>query len=171
MSGAFDDREDAFEKQFAKDEALRFRAVARRNKAVALWAAEMKGLAGEAAEKYAEDFVGAQVGAGDDGVAAALKQDLAHGDVDLSDNRLRKKMAEAMAEALEFGQGGQVRSKPIHRAAAWASGAKAAATVSYTFRLNGTTRSGSRSKRSQRQASNSAPCLPSAGKCTSISLS
>ena len=73
MSDAFHQREDGFEKRFANDEALRFRAVARRNKAVALWAAELKGLSGEAAAKYAEDFVGAQVGLGDDAVAAALK--------------------------------------------------------------------------------------------------
>ena len=79
MPGAFEDREDGFEKQFAHDEALRFRAVARRNKAVALWAAEMKRLSPEAAEKYADDFVGAQVGASDDAVAAALKADLARG--------------------------------------------------------------------------------------------
>ena len=51
MPGAFEDRENTFEKQFANDEALRFRAVARRNKAVARWAAEMKGLSPEAAEK------------------------------------------------------------------------------------------------------------------------
>jgi len=100
MPGAFHEREDTFEKRFANDEALRFRAVARRNKAVALWAAELKGLSGAAAEKYAEEFVGAQVGAGDDDVAATLKQDLAPANVDLSDHRLRKKMAEAMAEAI-----------------------------------------------------------------------
>ena len=107
MPDAFHHREDTFEKQFANDEALRFRAVARRNKAVALWVAEMKGLSPEAAEKYAEDFVGAQVGQGDDAVAAALKQDLARGDVDLSDHRLRKKMAEAMAEATESVKAGR----------------------------------------------------------------
>ncbi len=100
MSGAFEKREEGFEKRFANDEALRFRAIARRNKAVALWAAELKGLSPEAAEKYAEDFVGAQVGAGDDDVAAAFKLDLARANVDLSDHRLRKKMAEAMAEAI-----------------------------------------------------------------------
>lgn len=100
MPGAFEQREDTFERQFANNEALRFRAVARRNKTVALWVAEMKGLSPEAAEKYAEDFVGAQVGAGDNDVTAALKQDLARGGVDLSDHRLQKKMAEAMAEAI-----------------------------------------------------------------------
>ena len=45
MSDAFQDRENTFEKQFANDEAIRFRAVARRNKAIALWAADLKGLA------------------------------------------------------------------------------------------------------------------------------
>ena len=100
VSDAFDEREDTFEKQFAHDEALRFRAVARRNKAVALWAAEMKGLSKEDAEKYADQFVGAQVGHSDDDVAAALREDLAHGDIDLSDHRLRKKMDDAMAEAI-----------------------------------------------------------------------
>jgi hypothetical protein len=99
VSDAFQDREDTFEKRFAHDEALRFRAVARRNKALALWAAEMKGLPPADAQKYADDFVGAQVGHSDDDVAAALKADLERGDVDLSDHRLRKKMDEEMAEA------------------------------------------------------------------------
>jgi hypothetical protein len=100
MSDAFQDRENTFEKQFANDEALRFRAVARRNKAMALWVAEMSGLAKEDAEKYARDFVAAQVGRNDDDVAAALRQDLARRDIDLSDHRLRKKMDEATAEAI-----------------------------------------------------------------------
>ena len=100
MSDAFQDRENTFEKQFAHDEDLRFKAVARRNKAVALWAAETKGLSGADAEKYANEFVGAQIGKSDDDVAAALKADLASGDADLSDHRLRKKMDEEMAEAI-----------------------------------------------------------------------
>jgi hypothetical protein len=99
LSDAFQDRENTFEKQFAHDEDLRFKAVARRNKALALWVAEMKKLAPADAEKYAAAFVAAQVGKSDDDVAAALKTDLAHGDVDLSDHRLRKKMDEEMAEA------------------------------------------------------------------------
>ena len=100
MSDAFHDREDTFEKRFAHDEALRFRAVARRNKALAFWAAEMKGLSPADAAKYADDFVGAQVGRSDDDVAAALREDLARGDIDLSDHRLQKKMEEAMTEAI-----------------------------------------------------------------------
>ena len=100
MSDAFDDRENAFEKQFAHDEDLRFKAVARRNKAVALWAAGAKGLSGPDADKYASDFVGAQIGRSDSDVEAALKAELEGGGVDLSDHRLRKKMDEAMAAAI-----------------------------------------------------------------------
>jgi hypothetical protein len=100
MSDAFQDRENAFEKQFAHDEDLRFKAVARRNKALALWAAETKRLSAADAEKYASDFVGAQIGKSDDDVAAALKADLARGGVDLSDHRLRKKMDEEMIAAI-----------------------------------------------------------------------
>ena len=100
MSDAFQDRENTFEKQFANDETLRFRATARRNKALALWVSELKGVSGDAAEKFAEDFVGAQIGKNDDDVATALKDDLARGNVDLSDNRLRKRMAEEIAAAL-----------------------------------------------------------------------
>jgi hypothetical protein len=99
MPDAFEDRENTFEKQFVHDEDLRFRALARRNKALALWAADMKGLSPADAEKYAAEFVGVQVGRSDADVAAALKEDLARGDIDLSDHRLRKKMEEAMTEA------------------------------------------------------------------------
>jgi hypothetical protein len=98
MSDAFQDRENTFEKQFAHDEDLRFKAVARRNKALALWVAEMKKLAQADAENYANAFVAAHVGKSDADVAAALKADL--GDIDVSDHRLRKKMDEAMADAI-----------------------------------------------------------------------
>ena len=100
MSDAFQDRENTFEKQFVHDEDLHFRAVARRNKALALWVAEKKGLSSAEAEKYAAEFVGAQVGRSDDDVASALRGDLKRGDIDFSDRRLRKKMDDAMAEAM-----------------------------------------------------------------------
>jgi hypothetical protein len=99
VSDAFQDRENTFEKQFAHDEDLHFKAVARRNKALALWVAEMKKLPQADAEKYARAFVAAQVGKSDAEVAAALKADFGGGDADLSDHRLRKKMDEEMAEA------------------------------------------------------------------------
>jgi hypothetical protein len=99
MSDAFQDRENTFEKQFAHDEDLHFKAVARRNKALALWVAGMKKLSQADAEKYASAFVAAQVGKSDAAVAAALKADFDRGDIDLSDHRLNKKMDEEMAEA------------------------------------------------------------------------
>ncbi|MGC2784856.1 MAG: DUF1476 domain-containing protein [Roseiarcus sp.] len=100
MSDAFQDRENTFEKQFAHDEDLRFKAIARRNKAVALWAAQMKGLSGADAENNANEFVGAQVGKSDGDVEAALRADLERGAVDLSDHRLRRKMDEEMMAAI-----------------------------------------------------------------------
>jgi hypothetical protein len=100
MSDAFQDRENTFEKQFAHDEDLRFKAVAKRNRAVAHWAAEAKGLSGADADKYASDFVGAQIGRSDGDVEAALKADLEKAGVDLSDHRLSRKMDEAMAMAV-----------------------------------------------------------------------
>ena len=100
MSDAFEERENLFEKEFANDETLRFRATARRNKAIALWVADLKGLPKADADKYASDFVAAQVGRSDDDVAASIQADLARGDVDLSDHRLRRKMNEEMAAAV-----------------------------------------------------------------------
>jgi hypothetical protein len=100
MSDAFEERENLFEREFANDETLRFRATARRNKAIALWVADLKGLPKADADKYASDFVAAQVGRSEDDVAAAIQADLARGDIDLSDHRLRRKMSEEMAAAV-----------------------------------------------------------------------
>ena len=107
MSDTFRDRENTFEQKFANDETLRFRAVARRNKALALWIAELKGVSGEPAQKVAEDFIGAQIGKSDDDVAIALRDELARADIDLSDYRLRKKVAEEMATAVASVQSGK----------------------------------------------------------------
>lgn len=100
MSDAFHDRENTFEKQFANDEAMRFKAIARRNKAVAMWVAEMVGLKRDDADHYAKEFVGTHIGKSDDGIIAAFREDLARANVDVSDHRLRKKMNEEMATAL-----------------------------------------------------------------------
>lgn len=107
MSDGLREREDGFEKRFANDEALQFKALARRNKALALWAAGLKGLSPEAAEKYADAFIGAQVGMSDNDVAATLKKDLEQAKVDLSDHRVTKRMAEAMAQAVELIKAGK----------------------------------------------------------------
>ena len=100
MSDVFQERENRFEKEFAHDEDLRFRAVARRNKAMALWIADLKGLGPAESDKYAADFVAGHIGLGDAEVAAALKADLKRANVDLSEHRLMKRMEEEMAEAI-----------------------------------------------------------------------
>ena len=53
----FDKREEAFEQQFAHDEELQFKATARRNKLLGLWAAEKLGLSGAEADSYALSVV------------------------------------------------------------------------------------------------------------------
>ena len=53
----FDDREHAFEAKFAHDEEMQFRAVARRNKLLGLWAAELMGKTGDDAQAYAKEVV------------------------------------------------------------------------------------------------------------------
>ena len=100
MPDAFDERENLYEKEFANDETLRFRATARRNKTIALWVADLRCLSKADADKYAGDFVAAQVGRSEDDVAASVHADLARGNVDLSDHRLRRKMSEEMAAAV-----------------------------------------------------------------------
>ena len=57
MTTTFDKREEGFEKKFAHDEELRFKATARRNKMLGLWAAEKLGLSGDAANAYAKEVV------------------------------------------------------------------------------------------------------------------
>lgn len=62
----FADREREFENRFKHDEELRFKATARRNRMLGLWAAERLGLVGDAAEAYAKELVHVQFEAGGD---------------------------------------------------------------------------------------------------------
>jgi hypothetical protein len=62
----FADREKEFEARFKHDEELRFKATARRNRMLGLWAAQRLGLAADAAEAYAKDLVAVQFQAGGD---------------------------------------------------------------------------------------------------------
>jgi len=96
----FDDRKDAFEKKHAYDEELAFKAMARRNKLLGLWVAGELGLAGAEAEAYAKDVVAADFEeAGDDDVVRKVLGDLQAKKVDVSEHRLRAKMAELLEEA------------------------------------------------------------------------
>jgi hypothetical protein len=76
MSTTFDKREEGFEKQFAHDEELRFKAIARRNKMLGLWAAGILGKSGPDAEAYAKDVVLADFESGDKDVAHKVIKDL-----------------------------------------------------------------------------------------------
>jgi hypothetical protein len=96
---SFDEREEAFEKKFAIDEELRFKAVARRNRLLGLWAAEKLALTGDAASAYAKEVVAADFE--DDGDAGALGKvaaDLA--DKGVSKRQVLVKMDELMATAV-----------------------------------------------------------------------
>ncbi len=98
---SFDDRKDGFEKKFAHDEALRFKAEARRNKLLGLWAAGQMGLQGDKAEEYAKSVIKADFQeAGDDDVFRKIKADLAAAGVGQSDHQVRRHMDEFMAEAI-----------------------------------------------------------------------
>jgi len=98
--GAFEEREEGFEKRFAADEALSFKARARRNRVLGLWAAQLTGKQGAEAESYAKALVAAQVESADDeALFKTLRADLSAAGVDISDHRIRRKMSEALAQA------------------------------------------------------------------------
>lgn len=102
----FDKREEGFEKKFAHDEELRFKAMARRNKLLGLWAAEKLGKSGPDAEAYAKEVVLADFEeAGDNDVVRKVVKDLAGKDVTEQD--IRAKMAELLAEAVAQIQAGK----------------------------------------------------------------
>ena len=98
----FDKREEGFEKKFAHDEELRFKANARRNKLLGLWAAEKLGLSGPAADAYAKEVVVADFEeAGDDDVFRKVRRDFDAKGIALSDQDIRKTMIDLMAAAID----------------------------------------------------------------------
>ncbi len=93
----FDDRENAFEAKFAHDADMQFKAAARRNKLLGLWAAELMGKSGDDAAAYASEVIKSDFEeAGDDDVLRKVAGDL--GDTSDADT-IRAKMTELMAEA------------------------------------------------------------------------
>jgi hypothetical protein len=98
----FDKREEGFEKKFALDEELQFKAGARRNKLLGLWAAEKLGLYGAEAEAYAKSVVIADFAeAGDEDVFRKIRDDFNVKSVALTDQQIRTAMNELMAKAVE----------------------------------------------------------------------
>ena len=99
MSG-FDDREKGQEAKFAHDSELRFRAEARRNKLLGLWAAEHMGLSEQHAKEYAAEVVAADFEeAGDEDVFRKISTDIKAKGASVSDDMIRVKMAELVAVA------------------------------------------------------------------------
>ena len=97
MSTSFDDREQAFEKKYAHDAQMQFKAEARRNKLLGLWAAELMGKSGDDAKAYATEVVKSDFQeAGDEDVYRKVSADL--GDR-ASEADIRAKMASLMIEA------------------------------------------------------------------------
>jgi hypothetical protein len=97
----FDKREEGFEKQFAHDEELRFRATARRNKLIGLWAAEKLGLSGADADAYAKTVVMADFEeAGDHDVFRKIRKDFDDKGVAQSDHQIRRTMDDLMEKAV-----------------------------------------------------------------------
>ena len=98
----FDKREEGFEKKFAMDEESRFKAMARRNKLLGLWAAEKLGLTGGDADAYAKAVIRADFEeAGDDDVFRKVRADFDAKAVAQSDHQIRRTMDELMSTAVD----------------------------------------------------------------------
>lgn len=98
----FDKREEGFEKKFAHDEELRFKATARRNKLLGLWAAEKMALSGGEADAYAKTVVMADLEEpGEEDVFRKVRGDFDAKGVEQSDHQIRRTMDEMMATAVQ----------------------------------------------------------------------
>ncbi len=101
MNG-IDDRGRVFEEKFAHDESLRFKAEARRNKLLGLWAAEKLGKLGESAESYAKEVIRSDFEEpGDADVFRKIRADFDAAGVGQSDHQIRRTMEELMTVAID----------------------------------------------------------------------
>lgn len=99
MTG-FDDRERAFENQFARDADMQFRIVARRNRLVGHWAAAEMGLTAEESDAYATSVVQADFEeAGDEDVVRKLMGDLTGAGVEIDEAAVRQALDAKLVEA------------------------------------------------------------------------
>jgi len=103
----FEDREKGYERKFAHDEELKFRATARRNKLLGLWAAEQLGSGGDDAQAYAREVIKADLEIpGDDDVFRKIRRDFDAKGIQKSDHQIRSKMVDLMGVAV-----GQIESE------------------------------------------------------------
>jgi len=104
----FDDREDAFEKKFAHDEELRFKAMARRNKLFGQWVAEQLGRSGSEADAYARNVVMADFKeTGNSDALHKVRADLEAAGRSVSETELRRRMDDLLARAAAEVQAGR----------------------------------------------------------------
>lgn len=98
---SFDKREEGFERKFAHDEELKFKAEARRNKLLGIWAAEKLGYDEARTEEYYKEVIKADFEeVGDEDVFRKIRDDFAAGGVDQSEHQIRRTMDELMDEAI-----------------------------------------------------------------------
>ena len=98
----FDDRERAEEARYALDQETQFKVMARRNKLLGLWAADLMGLTGSDAEAYAKTVVLSDLEEpGDDDVFRKVRGDFDTAGIDRTDARIREQMAELLPVARE----------------------------------------------------------------------
>ena len=98
----FDKRKDAFESKFARDAELRFKAEARRNKLLGLWAAAQMGKSGGDADAYAKTVVASDFEeAGDEDVFRKIRSDFDAAGVKQSDHQIRRQMEDLMQTAVD----------------------------------------------------------------------
>lgn len=104
---SFNDRQKAEEAKFAIDEELRFKAVARRNKLLGLWAAEKLGKTGAEAEEYARSVILSDFEEpGEDDVFRKVRSDFDAAGVEQSDHQIRREMEELLVRAVAEVRGG-----------------------------------------------------------------
>jgi hypothetical protein len=97
----FEDREKGFERKFAHDEELKFRATARRNKLLGMWAAGEMGITGDAAQGYGREVIKADLEQpGEEDVFRKIRRDFDAKGVQQSDHQIRRKMSDLMSEAI-----------------------------------------------------------------------
>ena len=97
----FEEREKGFERKFAHDEELKFKATARRNRLIGLWAADKMGLSGDEAQAYSREVIKADLAEpGDEDVFRKVRADFDAKGVQQSDHQIRRMIGEMMAEAV-----------------------------------------------------------------------
>ena len=97
----FEERQKGFERKFAHDEELKFKATARRNRLLGLWVAGEMGITGDAAQAYAREVVKADLAEpGEEDVFRKIRADFDAKGVNQSDHQIRRMMTEMMGQAI-----------------------------------------------------------------------